>query len=96
MPSAAFIPPDWNALVGVVTSHRREESVVSETMPPQGNQALETPDEEMLPPAGPDEVRPQDPTEEGLPEDEQGGDQTVEELQQGGSNDYSGEGGGPA
>ena len=69
---------------------------MTETTPPPEDELPDTSGGELLPPAGPDEVRPQDPTEEGLPEDEQGGDQTVEELQQGGSSDDSGEGGGPA
>lgn len=34
---------------------------------------------EQVPPAGPDGLPPADPTEEGLPDDEQGGDQTSEE-----------------
>jgi hypothetical protein len=69
---------------------------MSEKMPPQADESPETSGQEAPPPAGPDEVKPQDPTEEGLPEDEQGGDQSVEELQQGGSGEDSGEGGGPA
>jgi hypothetical protein len=51
---------------------------------------------ERVPPEGPDGLPPADPTDEGLPDDEQGADQTVEELQHGGSLDDSGEGGGPA
>jgi hypothetical protein len=50
----------------------------------------EIPGQEMPLPADPDEVKPQDPTEEGMADDEQGGDQSVEELQQGGSGDDGG------
>ena len=68
---------------------------MSETTPPPEDELPDTSAGELLP-AGPDELRPEDPTEEGLPEDEQGGDRTVEEIQQGGSSDDSGEGRGPA
>ena len=68
---------------------------MTETTPPQGDEMPETPGEEMPPPTGPDEVPPQDPKEEGLPDDQMG-EQTVGDLQQGGSSDDSGEGGGPA
>jgi hypothetical protein len=61
---------------------------MTETMPPQGD--------EMPDPQTPDEVPPQGPTEEGLPQDDDGSIQTPEDLQQGGSMDDSGEGGGPA
>ena len=63
---------------------------MTETTPPPEDELPDTSGGELLPPAGPDEVRPQDPTEEGLPEDEQGGDQTDEEVQRGGSSDDSG------
>ena len=69
---------------------------MNETTPPPEDELPDTSGGELIPPAGPDEVRPQDPTEEGLSEDEQGGDQSVEQLQQGGFSDNSGEGGGPA
>jgi hypothetical protein len=69
---------------------------MNETTPPPEDELPDTSGGELIPPAGPDEVKPQDPTEEGLPEDEQGGDQSVEELQEGGSSDDSGEGGGTA
>jgi len=69
---------------------------VTETTPPPEDELPDTSGGEVIPPAGPDEVRPQDPTEEGLPEDEQGGDQSLGGLQRGGSSDESGEGSPPS
>ena len=48
---------------------------MSEMTPPPEDELPDTSAGELLP-AGPEELRPQDPTEEGLPDDEQGGDQT--------------------
>jgi hypothetical protein len=53
---------------------------VTETTPPPEDELPNTSGGELLPPAGPDELRPQDPTEEGLPEDEQGGEQAITSL----------------
>jgi hypothetical protein len=46
---------------------------MTETVMPQGDE-MPTPREpdEVTDPQGPDEIPPQDPTEEGLPEEEQG------------------------
>ena len=48
---------------------------MTETPPPPEDELPDTSGGELIPPAGPDETRPQDPTEEGLADDEQGAEQ---------------------
>jgi hypothetical protein len=68
-----------------------------ETVPPQGDEMPEPQGPDEVPqPQTPDEVPPQGPDDEGLSKEERAPDLTTRDLQQGGSSDDSGEGGGPA
>ena len=82
---------------GYVQFSQGKETIVTETVPPQGDEMPEPQGPDEVPqPQTPDEVPPQSPGEEGFQKEEVTPGLHMPNVQQGGSSDDSGEGGGPA